>query len=205
MSDENISQKAKEAIRHIRNYLMQTGRFPSVRVLMALMGYKSPRSGMLIMEELEVNGFLHKKDDGSYLLVKDLEDGHIARTVAVPLIGSIACGTPLLALENIEALIAVSISIAKPGANYFLLKALGDSMDKSGIFEGDLLLVKQQTTATNGQNIVALIDDEATVKKYHHKGAFVTLLPHSNNKMHQPIILTENFRIQGIVVAVIPK
>lgn len=78
-------------------------------------------------------------------------------------------------------------------------------MNEVGINNGDLILVKQQPTASNGQNVVALIDDEATVKEYQHKGNFVTLLPRSNNKTLQPIILTQDFKIQGVVVAIIPK
>ncbi len=205
MSEENLSQKAKEALRHIRNSIMHFGKIPSVRELMNAMDYKSPRSAVLLMEELEENGFLEKKSEGGYRLIKDLSEGNIARTVSVPLVGAVTCGAPMLAEENIEALIPVSTSIAKPGWKYFLLRAKGDSMDKAGINEGDLILVRQQATANNGQNVVALIDDEATVKEYQHRGDFVTLLPKSYNDLHQPIILTRDFQIQGVVVATIPK
>ena len=205
MSEENLSQKAKEALRHIRNSIMHFGKIPSVRELMNAMDYKSPRSAVLLMEELEENGFLEKKSEGGYRLIKDLSEGNMARTVSVPLVGAVTCGAPMLAEENIEALIPVSTSIAKPGWKYFLLRAKGDSMDKAGINEGDLILVRQQATANNGQNVVALIDDEATVKEYQHKGDFVTLLPKSYNDFHQPIILTRDFQIQGVVVATIPK
>lgn len=205
MSEENLSQKAKEALRHIRNSIMHFGKIPSVRELMNAMDYKSPRSAVLLMEELEENGFLEKKRKGGYRLIKDLSEGNIARTVSVPLVGAVTCGAPMLAEENIEALIPVSTSIAKPGWKYFLLRAKGDSMDKAGINEGDLILVRQQATANNGQNVVALIDDEATVKEYQHRGDFVTLLPKSYNDLHQPIILTRDFQIQGVVVATIPK
>jgi repressor LexA len=205
MSEENLSQKAKEALRHIRNSIMHFGKIPSVRELMNAMDYKSPRSAVLLMEELEENGFLEKKSEGGYRLIKDLSEGNMARTVSVPLVGAVTCGAPMLAEENIEALIPVSTSIAKPGWKYFLLRAKGDSMDKAGINEGDLILVRQQATANNGQNVVALIDDEATVKEYQHRGDFVTLLPKSYNDFHQPIILTRDFQIQGVVVATIPK
>lgn len=205
MSEENLSQKAKVALRHIRNSIMHYGKIPSVRELMSAMDYKSPRSAVLLMDELEENGFLEKKKEGGYRLIKDLTEGNIARTVSVPLIGTVTCGAPMLAEQNIEALIPVSTSIARPGGKYFLLRAKGDSMDKACISEGDLILVKQQATANNGQNVVALIDDEATVKEYQHRGEFVTLLPKSYNNVHQPIILTKDFQIQGIVVATIPK
>lgn len=203
MGDEILSLKAREALRHIRNWTMHHGKFPSVRELMNKMEYKSPRSATLILEELEENGFIKRKKEGGYRFVKDLEE-HITRTVAIPLVGSVACGSPLMAEENIEAMIQVSLSIAKPGSKYFLLRANGDSMNQAGINSGDLLLIKQQTYAENGQQVVALIDDEATVKELQRKNDFVMLLPRSDNPKHQPIILTTEFQIQGIVIAAIP-
>lgn len=204
MGEENLNIKAREALLHIRNWIMQYARFPSVRDLMNKMDYKSPRSVTLLLNDLEENGFLERKQDGSFKLIKDLENGVVARTVSVPLVGSVPCGSPLLAEENIEAMIQVSTSLARPGSKYFLLRAIGDSMDKVGISNGDLLLIKQQQSADNGQKIVALIDDEATVKEYQRNGNIVTLMPRSNNPVHQPIILTRDFQIQGIVINTIP-
>lgn len=204
MGENELNIKAREALRHIRNSLMHTGKIPSVRELMATMDYKSPRSATLLLSELEENGFLKRKEDGTYRLIKDLSTGVIARTVSVPLVGSVPCGSPLLAEENIEAMIQVSTSLAKPGSKYFLLRAIGDSMNQTGINDGDLILIKQQPTADNGQRIVALIDDEATVKEYRQSGDIVTLLPRSSNPSHKPIILTEDFQIQGIVINTIP-
>jgi repressor LexA len=205
MSEDNLGAKAKEALKHIRNFIMHRGRMPSTRELMKEMKYKSPLSPMLLLNELAANGFLEKKTDGSYFLLKDLTARESARTVAIPLVGTTSCGMPILAQENIEAMIPVSTALAKPGSSYFLLRAKGDSMNEAGIDNGDLILIKQQQTANNGQNVVALIDDEATVKEYQHKGDFVTLLPRSDNKAHQPIILTQDFKIQGVVIATIPK
>lgn len=205
MGEENLSVKAREALRHIRNWLMKYGYFPSVRDLMNEMDYKSPRSAMLLFIELELNGFLKKKSDNSYQMIKDLETETMVRTVAIPLVGNVTCGTPILAEENIEAMIPVSTSLAKLGSKYFLLRAIGDSMNKAGINEGDLILVRQQPTAENGQNIVALIDDEATVKEFQKRGDVVTLLPKSSNPKHKPIILEYEFQVQGIIIATIPK
>lgn len=205
MGEKKLSSKAREALRFIRTGVMHQSRVPSVRELMASMNYKSPRSAMLLMDELVKEGFLQKKEDGSLRLVKDLKEENTAITVPVPLVGTATCGTPILAQENIDAWIPVSVTIAKPGHKYFLLKAKGDSMNNAGINEGDLMLVKQQLTAHNGQIVVALIDDEATVKEFHRSGEYVTLKPNSMNKKHQPIILTRNFHIQGIVIATIPQ
>src|SRR5206468_2058202 len=104
-----------------------------------------------------------------------------ARTVDVPLVGSVACGTPLLAVENFEAHVAVSKSLARPGSKYFLLRAKGDSMDRAGIEDGDLVLVRQQSHAENGDGVVALIDDDATIKAFHREKGVVVLRPRSNN------------------------
>jgi repressor LexA len=203
MGEEKLTAKAKEALMHIRNWIMTHSLMPSVRELMQEMGYKSPRSAMLLMSELEENGFLERKEDGSYKMIKDLGTKNTARTVAVPLVGSISCGCALLAEENIEAYILISISLAKSGHKYFLLRAVGDSMDKAGINPGDLVLVRQQSVAENGEKVVALIDDNATLKEFQHKGNVVTLLPKSTNPKHKPIILENEFRIQGVVVSII--
>lgn len=205
MGEEALSQKAREALRHIRNWIMHNGKAPSVRELMNSMEYKSSRSALLLMDELVHNGFLEKKQEGGVRLLKDLEYGNASRTVSIPLVGTVACGTPLLAEENTEAMIPVSVILARPGSKYFLLRAKGDSMDKAGINDGDMILVKQQPTADNGQNVVALIDDEATVKEFHLKKDVVSLIPRSTNPKHQQIIVSNNFQIQGVVEAIIPK
>jgi repressor LexA len=205
MSEENLSSKAKEALRHIRNWLMLYSKLPSIRDLMKTMEYKSPRSAVLLLEELEGNGFLEKKAGGGYRLIKDFDSGKGTRTISIPLIGTVTCGIPILAEQNIEATIPVSTDFIKPGSIYFLLKAKGDSMDLAGINDGDMILVRQQPTADNGEKIVALIDDEATVKEFHRTGSVISLLPRSNNPKHKQIIVTSNFQIQGVVVATIPK
>lgn len=125
-------------------------------------------------------------------------------TVNIPLIGSIACGTPILAIENIESEIPVSNDLIKGSNKYFLLRASGNSMNEVGINDGDLVLVKQQSTAENGDFVVAVIDDEATIKEFRKNSDAIVLRPRSKEQKHQPIILTRDFRIQGIVVATIP-
>lgn len=124
-------------------------------------------------------------------------------TVNIPLIGSVACGLPAFAEEHIEAQIPISTKLVKTPSDYFLLSATGDSMNKKGIDSGDLLLIKRQHTAGTGDLVLALIDDEATVKEFRHNSDTIVLKPHSTNKKHHPIILTTDFRIQGIVEKVI--
>lgn len=129
----------------------------------------------------------------------------VTKTVNVPLLGNIACGTPILAIENIETEFPVSVDLLKGSNKYFLLRAKGNSMNEVGIIDGNLVLVKQQYTAENGDLVVALIDDEATIKEFHKNNDAIVLKPRSTEQKHQPIILTRDFRIQGIVVATIPS
>ena len=202
----DLSYKELEALKIIRNFLVHQGKIPSVRELMLGMEYKSPRSAALLLKNLEIKNVLKKKNDGSYQIVdfKISEDfGSRAQTVKIPLLGNVACGIPIFADENVEAEISISVEMIKRGYKYFLLRAEGDSMNEAGINNGDLLLIKQQQNAENGDRILALIDEEATVKEYNKIGGMVILKPKSSNKTHQPIILTENFRIQGVIQNVI--
>ena len=206
MPIDSITAKELEAVREIRNSLMHAGRIPSVRELMSSLGYRSPRSASLIIDQLVKKGVLRRKENGGLQFIKNLaDDTSRAQTVDVPLIGMVACGTPMLAEENIQGMISVSTKLARPPHRYFLLKAKGDSMDQRGIDDGDLVLVRQQTTAKDGDTVVALIDDEATIKEFRIGGETFVLKPRSKNKQHQPIVLTKDFQIQGVVITTIPK
>jgi repressor LexA len=203
---KQLTPKEADTIRHIRNWIVHHGRMPSVRQLMSALGYKSPHSVTLLIRSLLDKGVLGRRPNGALQLTNDPKESSAhARTVNVPLVGTVSCGTPILAQENIEALIPVSVSLARPGHKYFLLRADGDSMDKTGINDGDLVLVRQQQTAENGDKVVALIDDEATIKEFQRGKDVVVLQPRSSNKMHQPIILADNFQVQGIVITAIPN
>lgn len=201
-----LTTKQLEAMRYIRNCIARSGKAPSVRNIMNALNYQSPRSAVLITSELIRKGLLKKRENGTIQLIRDIEEkSYHAQTVNVPLVGVVACGTPILAEENIEGYIPVSTRLAKPNHKYFLLRALGDSMNKAGINDGDLVLVKQQPSADEGDQVVALIDDGATVKKFHWAEGAVVLEPQSSNPKHKPIILTEDFQVQGIVEATIPN
>lgn len=206
MTYRALSSKENDALRFIRNSLVHGLGSPSVRDVQNELGYKSPRSAALVLEGLIEAGYLERRENGGLRILRDLEEeqGH-ARTVLVPLVGSAPCGTPLLAEENIEAMIPVSVSLAKPGHRYFLLTAKGTSMDLAGIEDGDLVLVRQQATADDGKVVVALIDNEATIKEFRRTTSAIVLTPRSRSPEHHPIILTRDFQIQGLVVTAIPK
>ncbi|MDD5032158.1 MAG: transcriptional repressor LexA [Patescibacteria group bacterium] len=206
MDKIDFTPKEIEAIRHIRNWLIHKARTPSVRELMGALDYKSPRSAQDILEQLRKKGIIKKLKLGNYQLGAGPNFGSMhAQTVNVPLVGTVACGLPITAEENIEGFIPVSVSLAKPGSRYYLLHADGDSMNGAGINDGDIVLVRQQQVAEPGDKVVALIDNEATIKKYYPAKEAIVLKPQSTNKEHKPIILTDDFQIQGVVVATVPN
>ena len=200
MGSRETASKQLQAIRFIRNRLVHFGRAPSIRDLQRELGFKWPRSAVLILSALIGKGVLKRTSTGELRLINDPEeDRSNARTVEVPLVGSITCGAPILAEENIEAMVPVSKSFVRPGHRHFLLRAKGDSMTGAGIDNGDFVLVRQQPMAKDGDIVVALIDDEATLKEFRRSGDAVILKPH--NKKYQPTVLRRDFRVQGVVVA----
>lgn len=196
----DLKQRELQALKVLRNWLMQKGAMPSVRELMKELDYKSPRSVAELLDSLVSKKFVKKKEDGTLLLLKDVVGKDRVITVNIPILGSVACGLPLFAEQNIEGYIPVSAEIIKGSTKYFLLKAKGDSMNLAGINDGDFVLIKQQQTANDGDLVVALIDDEATIKKLSVQQNAVLLRPVSNNSKHKPILLNRDFLVQGIVI-----
>lgn len=206
MSPIDLSVIELQALKVIRNHVAHSGTFPTVRYIMQQLNYKSPRSASLVLEQLSNMGYIKRNQQGSWILTEKVGiEQNRSETVKIPLIGEIACGLPMLAEQNIECYYDVSREIIKPNNTYFLLRAKGDSMDLEGIEQGYLLLVKSQNTAENGDIVVALLNDEATVKKFFRTDGSIVLQPRSTNKTHMPIILNSDFKIQGIIIKVIPN
>ncbi len=171
---------------------------------MIRLGYKSPRSAAKVINDLIQQKILVRKNGRGLAFLKDVAwSDNGAMTINIPVVGVVSCGTPILSEENIQATIPVSVSIAKPPYKYFLVKAKGDSMNLGGIIDGDLVLVRKQSTAESGDNIVALIDNEVTIKQMKVLEDTLVLMPKSSNTNHAPIILSKDFRVQGVVVRVI--
>lgn len=206
MTQKPLNTKELEALRHIRNRIAHGERPPSVRDLAELLGYSSPNAAAYVLMRLIEAGYVQRRNNGRLQILRDAVDGSSqAHTVNVPLVGSAPCGAPLLADGNVEAWVAVSDRLARPPHRYFLLRAIGTSMNTAGIQDGDLVLVRQQPTAENGDRVVALIDDEATIKVFRRAGDVVALEPRSSDKKHRAIILTSDFRVQGVVQSAIPS
>lgn len=200
-----LSDKENIALKEIRSSIINFGRCPSLRDLMKTLGYRSPRSASLLVNKLIAKGILRRNAYGSLQIVRDFEGNANIQTIDIPLMGTAPCGMPIFAEENIQALFPVSTKLAKPPHKYFLLRAKGDSMNKKEINDGDFILVKKQPTAENGDTIVALVDNEVTIKEYSASTHAVVLRPRSTNNIHKPIVAGNDFQVQGVVVTVIPN
>ena len=205
LKEIELTSKELKTIKVMRDYLNNKGKLPSFREIMVSLGYKSPRSSSLMFKRLESKGVLKKKKNGSFQFNDVLESLDHAQTVNVPLLGTVSCGMPIFSEENIEAMISVSSKLANPNAKHFLLRAKGDSMNKSGINDGDLVLVRKQEYADSGSWVVALIDEGATIKELFISENAIILKPCSTNSANKPIILNRDFRIQGVVVTTIGR
>jgi repressor LexA len=206
MSASDLNPKEFKAFFLVRDGLRYRGQVPTLQAISDHVGFKTRRAASLVLERLVKKGYLGRAANGFLRVLKEpTEQTPTERTVQVPLVGSVPCGIPLLAEENVEALIPVSQRIIRPGATYFLLRANGNSMDEAGISDGDLIIVRQQPVAEDGDRVVALIDDEATVKELRLRGGPVMLLPRSSDKGHKPIIMDRDFLIQGVVIGTLPS
>ena len=126
------------------------------------------------------------------------------RTVDVPRLSQVPCGPFEEAVEDRKGSIKVSIDVVKPGSNYYVLEAKGNSMNAAGICSGYLMLIRQQATADNNDIVVALVNGAATVKRFKRHQDYVVLTPDSHEPDHEPMIFYEDFAIQGKVLMWFP-
>ena len=206
---QHLKDTDKRAYVFIRNRIVHGLGAPTLREINQVIEKSSPRSAVLALGRLE-NAGLIKRTGGKIRLTSESAAANASiSTIDVPLVGTIAAGAPILAEENIEATIPVSTALARPGSKYFLLRVSGTSMNRAtvrsvNIEHGSIVLVRQQNSADNGDIVVALINDEATVKIVEQKSGVVILRPKSSDP-HKPIVLSENCIIQGVVLAVLPS
>jgi repressor LexA len=175
--------------------------------MQAIGGFRSPRSVGQFLDALEAAGYIERGAGARNIRVLRRPPSALpdhADTVLIPVVGRVAAGRPILAAENVEGHLAVSTKLAHRAAGHFLLRVRGDSMNRAGIQDGDFVLVRQQDCADSGQVVVALIDDDATIKRLRPGRDAIVLEPASSNKAHRPIVVDREFRIQGVVVATIP-
>jgi len=172
---------------------------PSYKELSDELGYPSVNSIQQYIRVLEKKKYLNIEKDCGIKSISALEKKE-TDLVNVALLGGVACGTPLLAEENIEGYVSISKSLVKnKPESYFFLRAQGTSMNDAGIDDNDLLLIESQPRANPGEKVLALINDEATVKIFRPQADCIVLLPKSKDEKHKPIIVSKDFRIQGVV------
>ena len=205
MKTVTLSGKENIALKEIRNSLINYGKCPSLRDLMKTLGYRSPRSASLLVNKLISKGILRRNSSGTLQIIRDFEDKGNMQTIDVPLLGTAPCGMPIFVEENIQAKFPVSTKLARPPHKYYLVRAKGDSMNKKGIEDGNIILIRKQQMVENGDIIVALVDNEVTIKEYSVSSHAVVLKPRSTNKEHKPIVAVNDFQVQGVVVTVIPN
>ncbi len=193
-----ITPKQKKILDFIESYIEREGYSPSQQEIARAFGYKSLGTVQNYLVRLEREGVLSKgwnAKRGMRVLRPKVN------SFELPLAGTVAAGKPIEAVETPDS-IEVPASMVGPGEN-FVLRVQGDSMIGDGIMDGDYVVVRKQASADNGQTVIALIREEATVKRFYRKGAHIEL--HPANASMQPIMVKdeENFRIEGVVVGVI--
>lgn len=190
----------EETLRRMEEYIRERQRkdgvSPSYRRIMHALGMSSLNLVQRYVLALENQGRIRRTRLGSIALPKRLDAG---KNKITPLVGDIVCGQPSFAEENIEASYALPEAIFGKG-ELFMLHTHGDSMIDAGIREGDLIVVRKQNTADDGQIVVALMDGEATLKRLFHKDGKIVL--HPENRQMQDIVV-DNCEIQGVLVSCI--
>ena len=197
--------KQQKILNFVNEYMHEFGYPPSIREICKGVGLSSTSTVHAHLETLKKNGLLEKADAKSRSLrIKNPVDEIVSENdiINVPLIGRVAAGSPILATENLERTFPIPADFVGTGTPSFMLKVKGESMIEAGIFDGDYIIVRQQAVANNGEIIVALIDDEATVKTFYKEKDHIRLQP--ENSTMEPIIVKEA-AILGKVVGVIRK
>ncbi len=188
MAYGKISAKQREILDYIKSEILQKGYPPAVREICEAVQLKSTSSVHSHLETLEKNGYI-RRDPTKPRAIEIVDDSfNLSRhdIVNVPIIGTVTAGQPILAVENIEGYFPL-LSEDLPKSDTFMLKVKGESMINAGIFNGDLILVEKQSTAENGEIVVALIEDSATVKTFYKEDNHFRLQP--ENDTMEPIIV----------------
>lgn len=190
MSYGKITAKQQEILEYMKKEILNKGYPPSVREICDAVSLKSTSSVHAHLETLEKNGYI-RRDPTKPRAIEIIDDNfNLVRreVVNVPIIGKVAAGEPLLAVENIENYFTIPMEFM-PNNDTFMLVVKGESMINAGIFDGDMILVEQQKTANNGDIVVAMIEDSATVKTFYKEKDYIRLQP--ENDTMEPIIVPD--------------
>jgi len=197
-----LTKKQQAVLEFIRGEIVSRGHPPTVREIGQRFRISSTNGVRTHLNALIKKGYLKKER----FISRGLElTNSLAGIGRIPLVGLVPAGAPIDAIENIEGEIALDLSFL-PRGNTFTLKVVGDSMKNAGIFDGDLVIVKKQRVAEKGDIVVAIIEGEATVKRYYPAGKTIRLQP--ENDAFEPIIVSKgsgDFRIAGKVVGLLRR
>ena len=191
MAQGKITAKQKEILDYIKEQILERGYPPAVREICEAVHLKSTSSVHSHLETLEKNGYI-RRDPTKPRAIEICDDSfQMVRTelVSLPVVGNVAAGQPILAEENIESYFPIPAEYIPTGEPSFILKVRGDSMVNAGINNGDQICVQSCATARNGDMVVALIDDSATVKTFYREKGHIRLQPENDNMA--PIIVND--------------
>ncbi len=202
MSDaSSLNNRQRAILEYIRTMIKTNGYPPSVREICRAVGLKSSSTVHSYLVQLEEKGYI-RKDPSKPRAIIPVDMNNYLNIEALPVIGHVAAGSPILAEENIEDYMPVPMDLMGTGT-HFILKVKGESMIEAGILDGDYLIVKQQADAVNGDIVVAMVgEDEATVKRYYKRPDYIELRP--ENSTMQPIISRE-VKIVGKVAGLLRR
>ena len=201
MTYGKISKKQQEILEYIKSEILNRGFPPAVREICEAVNLKSTSSVHAHLEALEKNGYI-RRDATKPRAIEIIDDNfNLVRreVVNVPLVGTVAAGQPILAVENVDGYFPIPAEFM-PNEQSFMLKVKGESMINAGIFDGDQVLVRKQSTAESGDIVVALMEDGATVKTFYKEKGYYRLQP--ENDTMDPSLIHEGLEILGKVFGV---
>lgn len=198
----SLAPVQRETLEFLRNFISDKGYGPTLKDIASYIGVRSPSTAYFHLSRLEDKGFIRRGDDGSIELAEIEELPNNPGPSEVPLLGLIAAGSPIEAIEDPNITVQVPSHFIDSHRDIYCLQVTGDSMIDAHIMDGDVIIVNRQDTADDGQIVVALLDDgSATLKTFRRlKGGKIMLIPHNPN--HQPITL-DNVTIQGRLVGLL--
>ena len=201
-----MTERQKEVFDFLKDFLRERGFPPTLREIASHFGLRGPKAPQKTLNILERKGYIRKVPGGSRAIeILSYPQFSLTHILSVPIVGRVQAGEPILAIENIEGYINLDRSLVSSG-DVFLLRVQGDSMIEAHIQDGDFALVKPQPNAENGEIVVALIEDEATIKRIFKKRDLIRLEP-ANPKM-EPIVVKKGEKkvtIVGKVVGIFRK
>ena len=198
MSD--LTHRQQQVLDFIREAMRRDGYPPTVREICTQLRLSSPSTVHAHLANLERLGYLHRDPTKPRALELSNE---LRPPRPLPLVGRVAAGMPILAEQNVEEYLDVP-SVLRRGDDDFVLRVAGDSMSDAGILDGDFIVVHQQASAESGEIVVALVEDEATTKRYFNEGAQIRLQP--ENELYEPIVVASDaVTVVGKVVGVLRR